>query len=83
MATDILLIKATLRVLNTLGAHALPAPALANEIEIATGRNHTVQEVEATLAELKDLGYAGSRKDPFKRDVWHITDDGKTAHRTL
>jgi hypothetical protein len=79
MPIDLSLTKHTLAVLNRLGDHALPVDTLAAEVEIASGRSLTTQQIEAVLTDRHAAGHVATRQDRWGRAVWHITDAGRTA----
>lgn len=83
MPIDLSLLSTTLDVLNNLGDHALPARAIAREVEISYGRPLTQGDVDAILSEAKDKGWAATRTDTFGRELYHITPAGKTARASL
>jgi hypothetical protein len=83
MAIDIALTKHALGLLDSLGDHALPLDTFASELEIKACKPLTIQQVESLLAFAKAEGWTGTRRDRFQRDLHFITENGRTALRSM
>lgn len=79
MPTDISLIKALMKTLVTVDGNPASRDVLATEAELRMGRPLTTQAVDDALVFCKQRGWAESRKDLFDRDVWVITEAGRSA----
>lgn len=79
MPTDIMLIKALMKTLVAIDGNPAARDTLAAEAELRMGRPLTTQAVDDALAFCRQRGWAESRKDMFSRDVWTVTEAGRSA----
>jgi hypothetical protein len=79
MPVDISLIKAIMATLIAIDGNPAPRDTIAAEAEIRMSRPLTSLAVDDALAFCRDRGWAFKRQDMFKRDVWTVTEAGRSA----
>ena len=83
MPIDIALIKHLLDLLVELDGRPLSGEVIASELDIRTGRMLTTAQVQTALGQCRQSGWADKRLDDFKREVWWITETGKSKQQSF
>ncbi len=78
MKPDVALTKHTLSILRRIGEAGMEKMSLMTEMEIAAGRMLTSAQAEDTLIDCVDRGWISSRVDDFERQIYWLTERGKT-----
>jgi DNA-binding PadR family transcriptional regulator len=78
MKPDVALTKHMLAILRRIGDAGMEQHSLLTEMEIASGRMLTTAQAEDTLIDCVDHGWINCRVDDFQRQIYWLTDRGKT-----
>jgi hypothetical protein len=80
MAQDYGLTKHLLEVLKLNDGHPMDARTLTSDTELASGRALSIdRDVRPALVWLRDQGWTASRTDRLQRELWWVTEAGRSA----
>ena len=79
MPHDISLIKHTHACLRLYDGRPITLEGVTTDVELASARKLDVGQVKASLLFLQEAGCVSKRVDQFQREVWTITETGKST----